>query len=149
MNANPILLQKKYSRVIECFADKMNISLNAALDFFYRSEVYCLMRDGVSDMHCMSDEYLADELILEYQERDIRKDVNDMCNLSQGIKEQAYVEGTENGIAIGKQEGITIGKREGIAETIIKMYRKGYEAEQISDILDMEVEKVREIIENE
>ena len=72
-----------------------------------------------------------------------------MCNLSQGIKEQAKVEGTENGIAIGKQEGITIGKREGIAETIVKMYRKGYEAEQISDILDMEVEEVREIIENE
>lgn len=72
-----------------------------------------------------------------------------MCNLSQGIKEQAYVEGTENGIAIGKQEGITIGKREGIAETIVKMYRKGYEAEQISDILDMEVEEVRKIIENE
>ena len=72
-----------------------------------------------------------------------------MCNLSQGIKEQTYVEGTENGIAIGKQEGITIGKREGIAETIVKMYRKGYEAEQISDILDMEVEEVREIIENE
>ena len=80
-----------------------------------------------------------------------------MCNLSQGIQEQAYVEGTENGIAIGKQEGITIGKqeeitigkREGIAETIIKMYRKGYEAEQISDILDMEVEEIREIIENE
>ena len=72
-----------------------------------------------------------------------------MCNLSQGIKEQAYVEGTENGIAIGKQEGITIGKREGIAETIVKMYRKGYEAEQISGILDMEVEEVREIIENE
>lgn len=51
------------------------------------------------------------------------------------------MEGTENGIAIGK--------REGIAETIVKMYRKGYEAEQISDILDMEVEEVREIIENE
>lgn len=59
------------------------------------------------------------------------------------------MEGTENGIAIGKQEGITIGKREGIAETIVKMYRKGYEAEQISDILDMEVEEVRKIIENE
>ena len=86
-------------------------------------------------------------------ESDIRRDVNDMCNLSQGIKEQAYAEETENGIvkgvAIGKQEGITIGKREGIAETIIKMYRKGYEPEQISDILDMEVEEVREIMENE
>ena len=29
-----------------------------------------------------------------------------MCNLSQEIKEQAYVEGTENGIVIGKQEEI-------------------------------------------
>ena len=82
-------------------------------------------------------------------ESDIRKDVNDMCNLSQGIKEQAYVEGTENGIAIGKQEGITIGKQEGIAETIIKMYRKGYEPAQISDLLDMELDEIQEIIENE
>ena len=78
-------------------------------------------------------------------ESDIRKDVNDMCNLSQGIKEQAYAEGTENGIV----KGVAIGKREGIAETIIKMYRKGYEVEQISDILDMAAEEVREIIENE
>jgi len=36
-----------------------------ALDFFYHSEVYLLMRDGVSDMHCMSDDYLAEELIGE------------------------------------------------------------------------------------
>ena len=70
---------------------------------------------------------------MSYNESDIRKDMNDMCNLSQGIKEQAYAEGLENGIA----------------KTIIKMHRKGYEAEQISDILDMEVEEVRKIIENE
>ncbi len=69
MNANPILLQKKYSRVIECFAEKVGISLNSALDFFYRSEVYRLVHDGVSDMHCLSDEYLADELKMEYQEK--------------------------------------------------------------------------------
>ena len=37
MNANPILLQKKYSRVIECFAREQGISLDAALDFFYSS----------------------------------------------------------------------------------------------------------------
>ena len=70
---------------------------------------------------------------MSYNESDIRKDMNDMCNLSQGIKEQAYAEGIENGIA----------------KTIIKMYRKGYEAEQISDILDMEIKEVRKIIENE
>ena len=66
MNANPILLQKKYSRVIACFAKKQGLSLDAALDFFYKSQVYRLMRDGVSDMHCMSDEYLAEDLKQEY-----------------------------------------------------------------------------------
>lgn len=66
MMANPILLQKKYSRVIEYFAKQQNISLDMALEFFYHSEVYQLLRDGVSDMHCMSDEYLAEELKQEY-----------------------------------------------------------------------------------
>lgn len=68
MNANPILLQKKYSRVIACFAKKQGISLDAALDFFYKSQVYRLMRDGVSDMHCMSDQYLAEDLKQEYSD---------------------------------------------------------------------------------
>ena len=69
MTANPILLQKKYSRVIECFAKQQGISLDAALDFFYHSQVYQLIRDGVSDMHCMSDAYLAEELEQEYAEK--------------------------------------------------------------------------------
>ncbi len=68
MNANPILLQKKYCRVIECFAQKVNISLDDALDFFYHSEVYLLVSQGVSDMHCMSDEYLAEEMKAEYRQ---------------------------------------------------------------------------------
>lgn len=66
MTANPILLQKKYSRVVECFAKQQGISLSKALDFFYHSEVYLLIRDGVSDMHCMSAAYLAEELKMEY-----------------------------------------------------------------------------------
>lgn len=69
MNANPVLLQKKYSRVIECFAQEIGITLDKAIDFFYRSEVYHLISEGVSDMHCMSPEYLADELKTEYQEK--------------------------------------------------------------------------------
>lgn len=66
MTANPILLQKKYSRIIEQFAKKRGISLDDALNFFYHSEVYPLLRDGVSDMHCMSDAYLVEELEREY-----------------------------------------------------------------------------------
>jgi hypothetical protein len=62
MNANPILLQMKYARVVSLFAKKERISLDRALEFFYRSKLYQLVRNGVSDMHCMSDEYLVEEL---------------------------------------------------------------------------------------
>ena len=69
MTANPILLQKKYSRVIECFAKQQGLSLDAEFDLFYHSHVYQMIRDGVSDMHCMSDLYLAEELKQEYEEK--------------------------------------------------------------------------------
>ena len=62
MNANPILLQKKYARVVELLAKEKKIALEKALDIFYHSELYKLMSEGVSDMHCMSDEYLVQEL---------------------------------------------------------------------------------------
>ncbi len=67
MTASPILLQMKYARVVALFAEKADISLSKALDFFYHSFEYQLVKDGVSDMHCMSDEYLADDLIEEYK----------------------------------------------------------------------------------
>lgn len=69
MNASPILLQKKYARVISCFAGRVGISLDAALGFFYRSQLYPLLSEGVSDLHCMSDQYLAEELETEYREQ--------------------------------------------------------------------------------
>lgn len=48
---------------------KSQISLDDALAFFYRSTIYTLISEGVSDMHCMSDEYLAEDLAIEYKER--------------------------------------------------------------------------------
>ena len=66
MNANPVLLQKKYARIIENFARKKSISIEESLDFFYHSFTYGLMSKGISDMHCMSDEYLIEELEREY-----------------------------------------------------------------------------------
>ena len=35
------------------------------LDFFYNSQTFELISEGVADMHCLSDEYLAEELMLE------------------------------------------------------------------------------------
>ena len=66
MNANPILLQKKYARVVELFAEENYLSLDDAFAFFYKSKVYELMREGSSDMHCMSEQYLSKDLMEEY-----------------------------------------------------------------------------------
>lgn len=69
MNANPILLQKKYARIVMCFAEKVHITIVDALDFFYKSSLYNLVSNGISDMHCMSDQYLACELEREYRNK--------------------------------------------------------------------------------
>lgn len=71
MNANPILLQMKYARVVSLFSIQTGISLGEALTFFYHSDLYQLVKNGISDMHCMSDEYLAEDLKDEYQKKKI------------------------------------------------------------------------------
>ena len=71
MTANRNLLRMKFARVIEAYAARTGCSLDEALDRFYKSQTYELMRDGVSDMHCMSDEYLVEELVDEYPSFDV------------------------------------------------------------------------------
>ena len=73
-------------------------------------------------------------------ESDIRKDVSEMCNLSQGIEDRAFERGTANGISIGKKEGL--------AEVVLKLIKKGVSIEQVSDMLDMDIKDVQDIIEN-
>lgn len=67
MEANSVLLQKKYARIVALFAEQMQVTLDAALEFFYRSETYQELRDGIADLHCRSDQYIVDELKLEFQ----------------------------------------------------------------------------------
>ena len=47
----------------------MRLALEDALAFFYDSDTYKLISECVADMHCRSDEYLADELMIEYKEK--------------------------------------------------------------------------------
>ena len=67
MNANPTLLRMKYARIVALFAEQAQLSLEDALAFFYDSLTYQLVSEGVSDMHCMADGYLAEELMREYK----------------------------------------------------------------------------------
>lgn len=69
MNAHPVLLQKKYTRIVALFAQRNKLSLDDALDFFYNSDVYRLMSEGISDMYCCSDLYLVEDLEKEYAAR--------------------------------------------------------------------------------
>lgn len=67
-----MLIQFYFKKICSCggkFFKKTGMSLDRALNIFYHSEMYRLMREGVSDMHCMSDAYLVDELMEEYQEK--------------------------------------------------------------------------------
>ena len=70
MKANKILLQRKYTRLVQLFAEKADISIEDAIDKFYHSKTYQLISKGVSDMHCRSDLYLVDELLFEYGYKD-------------------------------------------------------------------------------
>jgi len=63
MIANKTLLQRKYTRLIILYAKRKSISLREALEYFYNSYTYIEMQQGISDMHCRSDEYLVEELI--------------------------------------------------------------------------------------
>ena len=67
MEANRIIVDMKYARIIEILAQRLNITLEEAMDFFYNSPVFELIDKGVADMHCRSDQYLADEIIKEAQ----------------------------------------------------------------------------------
>lgn len=65
MTANRNLLRMKFARVVEALAVELRCSLDEALKRFYFSRTYRLMRDGISDMHCMSIRYLVEEILAE------------------------------------------------------------------------------------
>ena len=69
MEANKTILQMKYARIVGIFAKNTGLSLEDALSFFYDSDTYMLISEGIADMHCRSDEYLAEELMIEYKEK--------------------------------------------------------------------------------
>ena len=107
-------------------------------------------------LHIMKTEYDISE------EEDFRKDVNEMCNLGEGIMEEGIAIGMEKGIAIGetrgresglvqgREEGIAIGETKGISigesRTIRSMHKNGFTAEQIAAATDKALEEVKAIL---
>lgn len=67
MQADKTILQMKYARIVRLFADREGLTYEDALGIFYDSCLYKMMSEGVADLHCLSDEYLADELAMEWK----------------------------------------------------------------------------------
>lgn len=65
MEASRIILDMKYARIIEILAQQLHLTREEAMDIFYNSPVFELIDKGVADLHCRSDQYLADEIIKE------------------------------------------------------------------------------------
>lgn len=59
------VLQLKYARIIQALAQQASISLEDAMDMFYNSDTFPLIQEGIGDLHCRSDEYLAEEILHE------------------------------------------------------------------------------------
>lgn len=72
--ANRALLNHKYNGVIKSYAELAEISLREAFGVFYQSNLYTEVRNGISDMHCRSDGYLAEELQREIKRGSVDTD---------------------------------------------------------------------------
>ena len=66
MKANRTVLRMKYGRIVAQFAAENHFDNEKALRMFYDSKTWELMSEGVSDFHCLSDNYLVDNLNREY-----------------------------------------------------------------------------------
>lgn len=63
-----ILRSAQCARIIICISEMFDVSLADATDIYYSSETANLIEEGVADLHCRSDKYLAGEIWREHLE---------------------------------------------------------------------------------
>ena len=64
-----IIHSEQCARIILCISEMAGVSIQEATDMFYESQTANLIEEGVADVHCRSDKYLATLVIEEYQEK--------------------------------------------------------------------------------
>lgn len=63
------LRASKCANIIKAICELSELSLQEATDIFYKSETAGLIEDGVADLQCRSDKYLATIVLEEYKEK--------------------------------------------------------------------------------
>ena len=64
-----ILKSVKSARIIANISEMFQVSLQDATDIYYESDMANLIEEGVADLHCRSDKYLATEVWNEHLEK--------------------------------------------------------------------------------
>lgn len=64
-----VIRSAQSARIILCISELYGVSLSEATDIYYNSETSNMIEEGVADLHCRSDKYLAEEVWIEYQEQ--------------------------------------------------------------------------------
>lgn len=96
-----------------------------------------ILVNTIEEFRGMNPKEVVNHMEKEYDiplENDIRRDVKEMCNLSQGIREEAFEEGQEQG------------EKQKLVKVVTKMYEAKFPLEQIAAIAEISVENVKEII---
>ena len=57
------------ARIILCISNMFGVTIQEATDIYYESETANLIEEGVADLHCRSDKYLATLIWEEYNEK--------------------------------------------------------------------------------
>ena len=65
--ARQIILDRKIARIIETYSERYHVPFGKTTDLYYNSVTSQLIEEGIVDLHCRSDKYLAKELWLEVQ----------------------------------------------------------------------------------
>lgn len=65
------ILEAKYARIISAISEMHGISIENAAGIFYNSDTLQLIDEGVADLHCRSDKYLAEEIWIEWQGKNL------------------------------------------------------------------------------
>lgn len=65
--SNTIFRGDKSANIIKIISDQYNISLEKSTDIFYNSETASMIEEGIADLQCRSDIYLAQCVWEEFQ----------------------------------------------------------------------------------
>lgn len=72
------LRAQKCANIIMSLCDLYDISPQEATDIFYKSELIRLIEDGVADLQCRSDKYLATLIWDDYIDSASKSNANDL-----------------------------------------------------------------------